>query len=229
MSDDPRPPADGPSPQGPGAGPDPWAPPAEDAPPRGPVPPSVHDQQTVTSMPGVGGTGAGHPPPSGPANPFAPPAHDAPVPPPPVAPGGPGSPAGPGYGYPGAYGYPAAPSGQSLPGYPAVPGPGAPYPTGPGYSARYPGYPGWPGMPPVLSNGMGTAGLVLGIVASVLFCLWPLAFILGLLAVVFGAIGRKKAARGEADNGGQALAGIICGAVGMVLAVGLGAVVVFLP
>ncbi|MFD0317561.1 DUF4190 domain-containing protein [Streptomyces flavalbus] len=246
MSDDPRPSADGASPQGPGATPDPWAPPTEDTPPGGgPVPPSVHDQLTITSMPGAGtgGAGTGYPgPPPAPANPFAPPAQDPPVPPPPVAPGGPGIPAGPGgpgapgYGYPGAYGYQAAPPGQPLPGHPAAPGypgqpgPGVPYPPpGSGYSARYPGYPGWPGTPPMLSNGMGTAGLVLGIVASVLFCLWPLAFILGLLAVVFGAIGRKKAARGEADNGGQALAGIICGVVGMVLAVGLGAVVIFVP
>ncbi|MER7663381.1 MULTISPECIES: DUF4190 domain-containing protein [unclassified Streptomyces] len=72
---------------------DPWAPPASSAPqdkvplhkpvtPAPPVPP-VHDQMTVTSMPGVGDTGS--------------------VPPPPIAPGGPARPA------PGPYGYPAAP------------------------------------------------------------------------------------------------------------------------
>ncbi|MFE6286897.1 DUF4190 domain-containing protein [Streptomyces sp. NPDC057877] len=238
MSDDPRPSADGGTGEGgpagdgaarvplgkPGDTPpprqdrDPWAPPADDLRP-GPPPPSVHDQQTITSLPGEG---AGYPPPpqqwtgpahpfapqpqqwTGPANPFAPPAQDSPVPPPPLAPGGPGAPGyGYGYGYPGGYGHPA------------------PYPPG--------AHLGWHRPPPQTSNGMGTAGLVLGIVATVLFCLWPLAFILGLLGVVFGAIGRRKATRGEADNGGQALAGIICGAVAMVLAVGMGALVIFVP
>ncbi|MER6410295.1 DUF4190 domain-containing protein [Streptomyces humidus] len=69
---------------------------------------------------------------------------------------------------------------------------------------------------------MGVAGLALGILASVVFCLWPVAVVLGVLGIVFGAIGRRKAARGEASNPGQALAGIICGAVGLVLALGLG-------
>jgi hypothetical protein len=68
---------------------------------------------------------------------------------------------------------------------------------------------------------MGTAGLVLGIIAVVLFCAWPLAIVLGVLAVIFGLIGRAKARRGEATNPGQALAGVICGAVGVVLAVAL--------
>ncbi|QEV20559.1 DUF4190 domain-containing protein [Streptomyces alboniger] len=67
------------------------------------------------------------------------------------------------------------------------------------------------------ANGMGVAALVLGIIATVGFCLGPLAVVLGVLAVVFGAVGRGKARRGEATNGGQALAGIICGSVGIVL------------
>jgi uncharacterized membrane protein len=76
------------------------------------------------------------------------------------------------------------------------------------------------------SNGLGTAGLVLGIIAAVGFCLWPVALACGILAVIFGAFGRGKARRGEATNPGQALAGIICGAVGIALAVAF--VVVFL-
>lgn len=103
------------------------------------------------------------------------------------------------YGY--GYGYP----GQAY--YPAAPG------AGPGY--------GWPGMPMGPSNGMGTTGLVLGIVSAVGFCLWPVAIITGILAVIFGGIGRGKARRGEATNGGQALAGIICGAVGTALGVAM--------
>ncbi|MFI8190354.1 DUF4190 domain-containing protein [Streptomyces sp. NPDC085946] len=200
-----------------------WPPPASG--------PSVHDQQTVTSMPALGDTGTPAPPPQtaapaphqpwagpfappaaaapapGPANPFAAPAapapHGEPVPPPPIAPDGPGQVP---YGYPGGYGYPSAAH------------------SGYGGAATAPGSYGWPGTAPP-SNGIGTAGLVLGIIAAAGFCLWPLAILLGVLGVVFGVIGRNKAARGEATNPGQALAGIICGAVGLVLAVVLGAVV----
>ncbi len=194
--------------------PDPWAPPvagargaggpghtlASDVPPSWPAP-SVHDQQTVTSVPSPGLT----------ANPFAPPgsmasmpyaAHGEPVPPPPIAPDGPGQVP---YGYPGPVGY----------GYP--PGPGAA------------GYYGWPGMQAMPSNGMGTAGLVLGIISAVVFCLWPVAIVVGVLAVIFGAIGRGKARRGEATNPGQALAGIICGVAGVVLGLGMVALLIVAP
>ncbi|WP_231905789.1 DUF4190 domain-containing protein [Streptomyces davaonensis] len=67
------------------------------------------------------------------------------------------------------------------------------------------------------SNGMGTTALVLGIVSAGVFCLWPVAIVLGVLALIFGLIGRGKAGRGEATNAGQALAGTICGAAGIVL------------
>ncbi|MFF4049616.1 DUF4190 domain-containing protein [Streptomyces chartreusis] len=209
--------------------------------------PSVHDQRTVTSMPAAGAAGepqdavpaprwvnpspapqpATHsatdpfaPPGATPANPFVPPtvsvpyaAHGEPVPPPPIAPDGPGQVP---YGYPGGAGYPTVGTGGA--GYPA-PGPG-----GPGYPAPGPGgagYYGWPGMHPMPSNGMGTAGLVLGIISAVIFCLWPVAIVVGVLAVIFGAIGRGKARRGEATNPGQALAGIICGAAGVALGLGM--------
>ncbi|WP_246113971.1 DUF4190 domain-containing protein [Streptomyces montanus] len=264
--------------------PDPWAPPERRVPTAGaatpepqdmaprprvpldkpgaepsgtPGPSSVHDQQTVTSLPGADipnppGTGmpsAPSPQPwanpvappaaSAPGNPFAPPggaqpgsaypapggaypapggmppntsghsnpfaapgAGGEPVPPPPISPDGPGQ-VPYGYGYPGQPYYPSAPGG------------------GPGY--------GWPGMPMAPSNGLGTAGLVLGIIAAVGFCLWPLAIVVGILAVIFGAVGRGKARRGEATNPGQALAGIICGAVGIVLGVAVGVLVIVGP
>ncbi|WP_234342421.1 DUF4190 domain-containing protein [Streptomyces sp. NRRL B-3648] len=194
-----------------------------------PAPGTVHDQQTLTSLPAAAPADAGRagwaspaggfaPPTPGPTaqqpNPFAPPVHPFPphtgteaVPPPPIAPDGPGQVP---YGYPGptaAYGYPAP---QQTP-Y-------APYPTGTGY--------GWPGMQAPPSNGMGTASLVLGIISAVGFIAWPLAFVLGVLALIFGGIGRGKAARGEATNPGVALAGIICGAVGVVLVLGVFAVVI---
>ncbi len=81
-------------------------------------------------------------------------------------------------------------------------------------------------MAPQPMNGLGTASLVVGIVSVVLFCLWPLAIILGILAVVFGLIARGRARRGEATNAGQALAGIICGGVGIILATVIGVVII---
>ncbi|WP_256333584.1 DUF4190 domain-containing protein [Streptomyces sp. cf386] len=206
--------------------------------------PSVHDRETVGAVPPMGvpseprdavppgapwmnpsaGAGPATPPggsvtnpfaPPGPTapmssvplgppvNPFAPPAagsggpyaaHGEHVPPPPIAPDGPGRVP---YGYPGGHGYPH------------LPGPG----PGPGAA----GYYGWPGMHAMPSNGMGTAGLVLGIISAVIFCLWPVAIVVGVLAVIFGGIGMGKARRGEATNRGQALAGVICGAAGLVL------------
>ncbi|MFI1099528.1 DUF4190 domain-containing protein [Streptomyces melanogenes] len=198
-----------------GAGPgDPWAPPERKVPlekpgqrgepgrpeqPEHPEHPEqagrpVHDQPTVTSMPVAGESG-----PSDAAGPGAGPGTGpgpgggagwgGAVPPPPTAPGGPGQ------AVPGSYGYPA------YPGYPGYPG--------------Y-GHPGWTGMGAPL-NGFGTTALVLGIVSVVLFCLWGLGVILGILALVFGFLGRGRAKRGQATNGGQALAGIILGAVGVVV------------
>ncbi|EYT83598.1 membrane protein, partial [Streptomyces sp. Tu 6176] len=117
-----------------------------------------------------------------------------PVPPPPVAPTGPAPAAGPG-----GYGYP---------GYPAQP--------------AYPGYPGygWPGVHPAPQNGLGVAALVLGILSCCLFCLYGVvSLVLGILAVVFGVKGRRRADRGEANNRGQAQAGFVTGVIGIVLGV----------
>lgn len=70
-------------------------------------------------------------------------------------------------------------------------------------------------MPASPQNGMGTASLVLGILG--LFCCGS--FILSVLALVFGVMGRKKAAEGLATNGGMATAGMILGIIGVVLSV----------
>ncbi|MFH0172971.1 DUF4190 domain-containing protein [Streptomyces cacaoi] len=207
--------------------------------PQDQVPPAVHDQRTVSALPAVppppadgtpqpwatpfgnppvnggplgsfppphpGTAAAGGPPvhPFNPINPFAPPGPGGAVPPPPLAPHGPGQIP---YGYPGGYGYPSQPH----------------------YGGGAPGPYGWPGGAGV-SNGMGIAGMVLGIVSAVGFCMWPLAVVLGILGITFGAVGRGKARRGEATNPGQALAGIICGSVGIVLAIGLGVLLIVQP
>ncbi|MEV8410324.1 DUF4190 domain-containing protein [Streptomyces niveus] len=180
---------------------DPWAPPERRVPldkpaqAPGPVqdqPPAwpVHDQSTVTAMPGVGqpepgSAGAG-------------PASGA-VPPPPIAPGGPAPTTS------GPYGYPGTPAASSYP--------GASYPGYPGY----PGY-GQTGWQPGPANGMGVAAMTLGILSICLFCLYGVVgIILGILAVIFGVVGRKRAERGEATNSGQALSGIIMGTIGIVV------------
>jgi hypothetical protein len=78
-------------------------------------------------------------------------------------------------------------------------------------------------------NGMGTAALILGILGLVLVVLIlfaPLGAFLGLLAVIFGIVGMVRAGRGEADNRGQAIGGLITGAValviGLILAISIG-------
>ncbi len=175
---------------------------------------AVHDQQTVTSFPAAsdatppapayGGPWAG---PSGATGPVpqaaARPAGADPFAPPAAGAAVPPPPIGPEGPGQVPYGYPHA-------GYAGTPAQG---------------YPGWSGVPPLPSNGMGVASLVLGIIAAAAFCLWPVAIVLGVLAVIFGAIGRGKANRGAATNGGQALAGVICGAVGSALALAFGVIV----
>ena len=73
-------------------------------------------------------------------------------------------------------------------------------------------------------NGAGTAGLVLGILAIVLSWTVIGGIVLGILAILFGAVGRGRVKRGEADNRRSATAGIITGAVGVILA---GALIAF--
>lgn len=96
------------------------------------------------------------------------------------------------------------PGGQTPPPY------GAPQYGSPQYGA--PQYGGAVGPP--ARNGFGVASLVLGILA--IFPL-DLLFVPGILAVIFGILGRRRAKRGEATNGGVALAGAICGLVGLLI------------
>ncbi|MTE19371.1 DUF4190 domain-containing protein [Streptomyces sp. TRM43335] len=92
-------------------------------------------------------------------------------------------------------------------GHPHTPGPGA-APSGPAG-----------GRPP--RNGLGIAALVLGVIALLLF--WTLlgGIVLGLAAIVLGIVGRRRAKRGEATNGGMALAGAVVGGLGLVASVAL--------
>jgi hypothetical protein len=78
----------------------------------------------------------------------------------------------------------------------------------------------------VKRNGMGTASLVMGVLALVLALLVifaPLALPIGLIAVILGAIGLARAGRGEADNRGSAMGGLVTGlvAIGVVFIMGI--------
>jgi hypothetical protein len=71
---------------------------------------------------------------------------------------------------------------------------------------------------PAAGNGIGVAGFVTGLLSCVLFFLWPLSVILGILGIIFGAVGRGKAKRG-AKGLGLSTAGLILGVVGLALMV----------
>ncbi|RSS82615.1 DUF4190 domain-containing protein [Streptomyces sp. WAC06614] len=169
---------------------------------------SVHEQATLAGMPGAG---------EAPAGPQASAHYGYPGP---AYPGGPAAAAQPpaGYGCPGQPGHQApGPGPTAYPGYPgqpAQPGP-TPYPGYPGQPGGYPPYGAYPGAP--RNNGLGVASLVLGIISVVGCFLSFFSVLAGALAIIFGALGRGKANRGEADNGGVALAGLILGIVGVVL------------
>lgn len=125
----------------------------------------------------------------------------------------------------GGFGAPGTAPGQgwsesAVPPPPVAPAPGAAGPAAPG-GYGHPAYPqgyGWPGMPMAPQNGMGTAAMVLGILACCLFCIYGVvSLVLGVIAVVLGVKGKKRVQRGEANNHGQAQAGFIMGIIGIVL------------
>ena len=65
-------------------------------------------------------------------------------------------------------------------------------------------------------NGLGIAALVLGVLA-LLSSLFVVGGLLGLVAIVLGVLGRGKAKRGEATNGGMAMAGIVLGVLSVII------------
>jgi hypothetical protein len=81
-----------------------------------------------------------------------------------------------------------------------------------------------PAMPalPLRKNGLGTTGFVLGLV-GLLFAFIPLigviAWPLTILGLVFGIVGTVRVNRGQADNKGLAITGVVLSAVGLVICV----------
>ncbi len=95
---------------------------------------------------------------------------------------------------------------------------GAPYPRP--LHPHSPGYPPpsyGPSQPTPPKNGFGIAALVLAVVGllSVATVFAPIA--LGAVAVIIGVVGRGRAKRGIANNGGVAIAGMVLGALAIVV------------
>lgn len=95
------------------------------------------------------------------------------------------------------------------PGYGQPPGYGPP----PGYGSGYPNPYAYGAPPP--RNGFGVASLVLGVIGLVT-SLFVLGIVPGVLAIVFGGLGRGRARRHEATNGGMAIAGIVLGVLAVI-------------
>ena len=73
---------------------------------------------------------------------------------------------------------------------------------------------------PMASNQGNTFGLlsmIFGIVSIPLLCCLYIGVPIGIAALVLGIIGLNKANRGEADNKGMAIAGVVCGGIGVLL------------
>ncbi len=121
-----------------------------------------------------------------------------------------GQPAGPAYG-PDPYGQPPAGPAYGQPQYPYHGYPQQPYAQqGPYGSAPGGGRP---------RNGFGTAALVLGILAILVFLFPPLGFLLAFVGIVLGFIGRRRVKRGEATNGGVALTGLLLSILGLLVSI----------
>lgn len=108
---------------------------------------------------------------------------------------------------------PPPPPGAPPPSYGAYPG--GSYPPPPQQGAPYGGYPPPPPTTPP-KNGLGLASLVIAII-SLLSVVGGV--VLGFVAVILGFMGWGRARRGEATNGGIAVAGIVLGFLSIIEAV----------
>ncbi|OBB01707.1 DUF4190 domain-containing protein [Mycobacteriaceae bacterium 1482268.1] len=103
------------------------------------------------------------------------------------------------------------------PQYPQYPPP----PQGGAYPGSYPPpppqpYSGYTPPPIAPKNGLGIASLVVAIVALISVVG---GIVLGIVAVILGFLGWQRARRGEATNGGIAIAGIVLGILSIIEAV----------
>jgi len=98
------------------------------------------------------------------------------------------------------------------------PGYGQPSYGEPGYGSG-PNPPGWgqPATPPKPRNGMGTAAVVFGVLALLLCWLPVVGLLLGVLAIIFGVVGRGRVKRMQATNQGAATTGLVLGVLSLVI------------
>ncbi|HVK25077.1 MAG TPA: DUF4190 domain-containing protein [Actinokineospora sp.] len=86
--------------------------------------------------------------------------------------------------------------------------------------AQYPpqGHPAQPGpYGPTLQNGIGTAGFVTGLLGLILFWVPLIGLVLAIIGVSLSGVGMAKANKGEANNKGLAIAGLVCGVIGLTI------------
>ena len=97
-------------------------------------------------------------------------------------------------------------------------------PGQPPYGQPPPGQPPYGQVPygqPAPSSGLAIGSLITGILSIPACCLWFLSIPLGLAAVIMGFIAKGKISRGQATGSGMATAGIITGAIGLLISIGL--------
>lgn len=116
---------------------------------------------------------------------------------------------------------PYPPSSYPPPSYPPPSSYPQQYPTGP-YPGGYPPPPQQPYAaytPPPTGpkNGIGIAALVVALLSLPAVLTVFGGFVLGLVAIVLGFLGYRRVKKGEANNGGIAIAGIVLGLVGIAL------------
>ncbi len=73
-------------------------------------------------------------------------------------------------------------------------------------------------------NGLGVAALVIGVaslVAGISFVLFPLALIGGLVGLILGIVALARGKRRGATNSGQAIAGVVCCVLALVISIDL--------
>lgn len=91
------------------------------------------------------------------------------------------------------------------------------YPGGYPPPPQQPYYGGYQPPPTGPKNGLGIAALV-GAIVGLVFC-WTVAggVVLGVLAAILGIVGYGRAKRGQATNSGIAIAGIVLGALSVIV------------
>jgi uncharacterized membrane protein len=96
----------------------------------------------------------------------------------------------------------------------------------PPYYGPPPGQPAGP--PPGGQNTQGLVGMIVGIVALPLVCCGWIGSLVGIVGAIFSWLGLQKAKAGLASNRSQAMAGLICSAVAIVLGIAITILSVYL-